>query len=55
MTDLIQQEKLFVQDNVATRLTKITKNLGAIQREVTNNPKIDCWRRRYISLQFSKL
>lgn len=38
MKDLIQQEKLFTQDNVATRLSKIANNLGAIKREVTTNP-----------------
>ncbi|BDA71775.1 hypothetical protein CAL7716_059410 [Calothrix sp. PCC 7716] len=38
MKDLIQQEKLFTQDDVNTRLGKIAKNLGAIQREVITNP-----------------
>ncbi|BDA72640.1 unknown protein [Rivularia sp. IAM M-261] len=38
MTDLIQQEKIFVQDDVATRLSKIANNLSAIKREVTFNP-----------------
>ncbi|BDA71773.1 unknown protein [Calothrix sp. PCC 7716] len=38
MADLIQQEKLFIQDDVTTRLSKIANNLGAIKREVTTNP-----------------
>lgn len=38
MTDLIEQEKLFVRNDVTTRLSKIAKNLGAIKREVTINP-----------------
>ncbi len=38
MADLIQQEKLFVQDDVTTRLSKIANNLDAIKREVTTNP-----------------
>ncbi|RUT03544.1 hypothetical protein DSM106972_051830 [Dulcicalothrix desertica PCC 7102] len=38
MTDLIQRQKLFAQDDVSTRLSKIANNLGAIKREVTINP-----------------
>jgi hypothetical protein len=38
MMDLIEQEKLFIQDDVATRLSKIVNNLGAIKREVITNP-----------------
>ena len=38
IADLIQQEKLFIQDDVTTRLSKIANNLGAIKREVTTNP-----------------
>ena len=38
MTDLIQRQQLFTQDDVATRLSKIANNLGAIKREVTSNP-----------------
>ncbi len=37
MTDLIQRQKLFTQDDVAIRLSKIANNLGAIKREVTTN------------------
>jgi hypothetical protein len=38
MADLIQQEKLFIQDDVTTRLSKIANNLSAIKREITTNP-----------------
>lgn len=38
MTDLIQRQKLFTQDDVAIRLSKIANNLGAIKQEVTSNP-----------------
>lgn len=39
MTDLIQRQKLFTQDDVAIRLSKIANNLGAIKREVTSKER----------------
>lgn len=40
MTDLIQKQQLFVQDDIATRLNKIANNLGAIKREAKSNPDL---------------
>ncbi|BAZ10672.1 hypothetical protein NIES4071_24950 [Calothrix sp. NIES-4071] len=40
MTDLIQRQEIFTQDDIATRLSNIAKNLRTINQVVVSNP--DC-------------
>lgn len=38
MTDLIQRQEIFTQDDIATRLSNIAKNLRTINQIVVSNP-----------------